>query len=144
YPLTILWGVKLLDDLAERSRAWRVARAAVVCGTALFALAFVSIFTRPFPVMAASEWMYREVPAGSKVLTQHWDEGFPFHLPGERSPQRFVIAELPYYEPDTPGKTQTIANELGTGDYVVFQTKRLYGAITQAASKFPQTNTYFR
>ena len=43
-----------------------------------------------------------QVPAGTRVASQHWDEGFPFPLPGNRNPDRFRTVDLPYYEPDTP------------------------------------------
>src|SRR5205085_2088684 len=88
YPLAILWGAKLLVDLADRSRVWRLARGAVVALTSLWLLAFLTISFRPFTIQTASEWAYEHIPEGAKVLTQHWDEGFPFHMPG-RAPERF-------------------------------------------------------
>jgi len=143
YPLLCLWAA---DWLVARSaeRAWwrRLALPVVLVGTLLAVLAFVSIYTRPHTVVSASEWFYRHVPPGSKVLTQHWDEGFPFPRPGF-DPQRYRIVELPYYEPDSPAKIQRIAQELASADYIVFQTKRLYGAVTRAPERYPLTTNYF-
>src|SRR5262249_14055856 len=89
------------------------------------------------------EWFYQNVPRATKVASQHWDEGFPFPLPGERNPDRFRVVDLPYYEPDTREKIGQICRELSSAEYAVFQTKRIYGSVTRAPKKFPLTNRYF-
>ncbi|GIW39925.1 MAG: hypothetical protein KatS3mg076_0502 [Candidatus Binatia bacterium] len=143
YPFLCLWAAKLVVDLSRaRPLLGRLVSLAVSVGTLLYAAAFLSIYTRPHTVVRASEWFYANVPRGSKVLTQHWDEGFPMPLPG-RSPSHYTIVPLPYYEPDSPSKIASIARELATADYLVFQTKRLYGAVTRAPEKFPLTNNLF-
>lgn len=142
YPVMILWAAAWLWHVAQRSWLGRAALWTVVVATGLAALAFLSIYTRPHTVVTASEWVYRTVPAGKTILTQHWDEGFPMPLPG-RNPNRYTVKDLPYYEPDTPQKMRQIAEELSKGDYIAFQTKRLYGAITMAPQKYPLSNNYF-
>ena len=143
YPLLILWGAWGLVSWASRSRAGKLILGLVVAITLLWLTAFTRIYTRPHTVVTASEWFYRQVPAGTKVASQHWDEGFPFPLPGNRNPDRFRTEDLPYYEPDTPEKINQICKELASAEYAVFQTKRIYGAVTRAPEKFPLTNRYF-
>ena len=53
----------------------------------------------------------RHIPAGKTILTQHWDEGFPMPLPGG-NPNKFKVIDLPYYEPDTPGKWRQISQQV--------------------------------
>lgn len=144
YPIMILWAAAWLWRVAEHSRLGRVVLWTVVVTTGLAALAFLSIYTRPHTVVTASQWLYGHVPAGKTILSQHWDEGFPLPLaqPGG-SPGRYTVKDLPYYEPDTPQKMRQIADELARGDYIAFQTKRLYGAITMAPQKYPLSNNYF-
>jgi YYY domain-containing protein len=142
YPLMILWAAAWLDERSRRSRIGWLVQWTVILGTVLSLLAFLSIYQRPHTVVTASEWVYRHLPPSSIMLTQHWDEGFPFHLPGY-SPRHFRIIELPYYEPDTPRKIEEISRRLAEADYIAFQTKRLYGAITRAPAKYPLTNNYF-
>jgi YYY domain-containing protein len=144
YPLLALWAGAWLDSLVERTRWGRAARATVLAGSALYLLAFLAIYTRPHTVVAASEWFYREVPAGSRVLTQEWDEGFPLHLPGGRTPGRYSDLQLPFYENDSEGKIARLAGELAGADMLVLPTKRLYGAVTQAGEKFPRTVRFFQ
>ncbi len=142
YPIMILWAAAWLWRQAERAWLGRAALWTVVAGTLLATLAFLSIYQRDHTVVTASEWVYRHVPSGSVILTQHWDEGFPMPLRG-RNPGKYKVIDLPYYEPDTPSKMQQISRELARGDYIAFQTKRLYGAVTRAPQKYPLTNNYF-
>lgn len=143
YPMLVLWGAAWLQGWAERSRAGRWARGTVVAGTVLYLLAFLGIYTRPHSTVTASEWFYSHVAPGSKVLTQDWDEGFPLPLPG-RSPESFRVSTFPFYDPDEPGKIARLASEVASSDYVVLQTKRLYGAVTRVPSRYPLTNNFFR
>jgi 4-amino-4-deoxy-L-arabinose transferase-like glycosyltransferase/DNA-binding beta-propeller fold protein YncE len=143
YPLLVLWGAVWLEEWAARSRIGRVARGLVLAATFLWLAAFMRIYTRPHSEVTASEWFYRQIPAGVKIASQDWDEGFPFPLPGERNPERYRIVTLSYYEPDTPEKIRRISGELASSEYAVFQTKRIYGAVSRAPKKFPLTVRYF-
>jgi len=143
YPPLILWGAAWLQEWAERARAGRWARGTVVAGTALYLLAFLSIYTRPHSAVSASAWFYDHAEAGSKVLTQDWDEGFPFGLPG-RPPDRFKVLQFGFYESDSPAKVKHLASELASSDWLVLQTKRLYGAISRVPKKYPFTDNFFR
>lgn len=143
YPLLILWGAAWLERRARDTRAGRIACGLVVGTTLLWLAAFLTIYTRPHTVVTASQWFYAHVPARSRIATQDWDEGFPFPLTGDRNPERYRIAALSYYEPDSTDKIAKISSELAASDYAVFQTKRIYGAVTRAPKKFPLTNRYF-
>ncbi len=142
YPIMILWASAWLWRIAQRSRLGRVALWTVVVATGLSALSFLAIYTRPHTVVTASEWVYRHIPAGKTILTQHWDEGFPMPLPGG-NPGKYKVIDLPYYEPDTPQKWRQISQQVAAADYIAFQTKRLYGALTMAPAKYPISNNYF-
>jgi 4-amino-4-deoxy-L-arabinose transferase-like glycosyltransferase/DNA-binding beta-propeller fold protein YncE len=143
YGLVILWGAVALVSWANRSRIGTAAVVVVCVATFAWLAAFLRIYTRPHTVVTASEWFYQNVPEGTKVASQHWDEGFPFPLPGDRNPDRYAIANLPYYEPDTPEKMAQICRDLAATEYAVFQTKRIYGSVTRAPQKFPLTTRYF-
>jgi YYY domain-containing protein len=142
YPPLILWAAAWLTYRSAPSRLMQWLTWIVAGTTLLAAVAFLSIYTRPHTIVTASEWVYRHVPAGSTILTQHWDEGFPFSLPNFPG-RRFKVIELPYYEEDKPAKIQLMSRHLAQADYLALQTKRLYGAVTRAPEKFPRTNNYF-
>jgi len=143
YPLLILWAAALLVSVASRSGVGTLAAALVLVSTFAWLIAFMRIYSLPHTVVSASNWFYSHVPSGTKVASQHWDEGFPFPMPGGLNPDRYRIVDLPYYEPDTPEKMRQISAELASSEYAAFQTKRIYGAVTQAPKKFPLTSRYF-
>ncbi len=76
-------------------------------------------------------------------MTEHWDEGFPMPLPGF-SPERYRNVEFPYYDDDSPAKITKFAKVIASSEWVIFPTKRLYGAVTQASGKFPLTDKALR
>ncbi len=143
YPILLLWAGAWLTERAERGTGGRILRAAVVGGTAVWALAFLSIYTREHSAVTASAWFHDRVPDGAHVLEEDWDEGFPFTFPGRPS-ERYAVVQFPFYENDSPEKMAKLAGELAKADWVVLQTKRLYGAVTRAPGKFPLTNRAFR
>ena len=149
YPLACLWAARWLtegaNDGAEapQPRGRRILRLLVAGGTALYALAFLGIYTRPHTIVRASRWFYANVDKGAAVLSQDWDEGFPFDLDG-RSAGEYKFTNFSFYEIDSDEKIRKLAGSLCSSEAVVFQTKRLYGAITQAPARYPRTDRFFR
>ena len=143
YPLLCLWAAAALAAWSVRAAAGRILTKVVVLGALAGTLAFVTIYSRPFTVRQATEWFYENAPAGSKVLSQDWDEGFPFSLGDRGNPDRFRTVCFPFYENDGPEKMARLAAELSSADFVVLQTKRLYGATTQNPKAFPLTSRAF-
>ncbi|HYD48762.1 MAG TPA: DUF2298 domain-containing protein, partial [Terriglobales bacterium] len=146
YPVLILWAAEWMLRLRRARPGLGRAVIAIVAGvTVLYTAAFVSAtYTREHTVVAASAWAYSHIPPGSKILSQDWDEGFPMGLPGGRVGEQFKVVNFGYYgHPDTHSKMRKLATELATTDYIVFQTKRLYGATTRAPERYPLTNNYF-
>ena len=143
YPALLLSAGWLLAGNEGGGRLCTLARRTVLALSGVYLLAFLSIYTRPHTIVAASEWFHENVAPGARVLVQDWDEGFPFSLP-DRPAGRFRVASLSFYAPDGPSKTRTLAAQLSSGDVLVLQTKRLYGAVTQASGKFPDTDRLFR
>ena len=143
YPVLLLGAAHLLARREGEGPGRRIARLMVLGLSGTYLLAFLSIYTRPHSVVSASEWFHENAAPGATVLTPDWDEGFPLSLPG-RPTDRFRSVSLSLYEPDDPGKTRLLADRLACGDLLVFPTKRLYGAVTQARERFPDTDRLFR
>ena len=143
YPLVVLWGAAWLQEWAGRAALGRWARGAVVAGTALYLLAFLAIYTRPHSAVTATVWFDDHAAPGSRVLIQDWDEGFPFSLPG-RPADRYQVTTFGFYDADGPAKVKRLADDLASSDWLVLQTKRLYGAVTRDPARYPLTNNFFR
>ncbi|MCL4395904.1 MAG: DUF2298 domain-containing protein, partial [Chloroflexi bacterium] len=163
YFLVALWDrVTRPDPMAQ---AWRTGasftrllpRAAVglltlvVVGYTLFwATAFTTIYTRPVSRVAASEWMYDNIPAGSAIGNEHWDDPLPLRIDG-KDPYGGMYHGLAsssdgvmhWYDEDTPEKrTQAIA-WLDEADYLVLSSNRLYASIPRLPMRYPMTTKYY-
>ena len=118
----------------------------VVALTGLFSLIFVTIYVEPHSWTAASEWIYRQVPAGSTMAVEEWDALLP--LPAEldgrsrRADEYEVRTLILYHEPDDALKWSRLAGDLSTSDYAVVTSRRLYGSIPRLPERYPVASRY--
>ncbi|MDO8551529.1 MAG: glycosyltransferase family 39 protein [bacterium] len=111
--------------------------------TVLWSLAFFSIYTREQTRITASKWIYQNIPAESKILTEHWDDGLPVDLP-PYFPSRYKTEALTIYEPDNKEKINYYADKLSSGDFMVINSRRLYGTLINLPEKYPITSRYYQ
>lgn len=112
--------------------------------TVLWALAFFSIYRREQTRIAASRWIYQHIPSGSRIFGEHWDDGLPVSLPhSDLSPSRYDIEQLTIYEPDTEEKLDYFAEKLFLADYLVINSRRLYGTLIHLEERYPLTSRYY-
>ena len=157
YPaLAVLAGFFLSACLARAAatpagRGWRsIARSilsglplAVVVASGLWALAFVQIYGQPNTRLTASRWMYQHLAAGSVLALEHWDDGLPLQLPGERR-QRFRDVSMNLYDDESAEKRRKLLDNLAQADYVVLASNRLYGSIPRLPERYPLATEYYR
>ena len=115
---------------------------AVLGATALYALAFSSIYTRPNTRVAASEWIYENVQPGSRIAVEHWDDPLPLRLPGQNRELPQVTLEL--YADESPDKAARLAEAVQRADYLVLSSDRLSGSIPRLPRRFPIAIEYYR
>ncbi|MBU1326793.1 glycosyltransferase family 39 protein [Patescibacteria group bacterium] len=117
--------------------------ACTACVATLWGLANWTIYLRPQTRIAASEWIYTNIPAGSLIYTEHWNDGLPVFLPGDP-----VIAYkrelLNVYDADTEEKKKTIIKQLERGDYVILSTRRIWGTMPKLTDRYPFTSELYR
>ncbi|MCC7242873.1 MAG: glycosyltransferase family 39 protein [Acidobacteria bacterium] len=155
YPMLALLAAWLLVTAWNRAAArdcvastqWRRATATglatlVVLSTALWAAAFTAIYRRPNSRVVASDWIYRNVPTGATLATEHWDDALPVPLAG-RSPRDFRAVQLTPYDDDTPRKLDLLIQRLDAADYVVLSSNRLYDSIPRLPMRYPMTIRYY-
>src|SRR5690606_10012672 len=77
------WGLVRLHQQVRRHRVRWVRPAAVVAGivvlatTAAWAIAFTSVYRQLHPRLAASRWIFDNVPAGTVLTAEAWDDALP-------------------------------------------------------------------
>lgn len=109
----------------------------------IYSLSFISIYTRPVTRVAASEWIYRYLPAGSTLANEYWDDPLPLYLP-KKNPGQYKIEMLSLYDPETPEKWEKINSQLERTDYIVLSSNRLYGSIPRHSEYYPETSLYYQ
>ncbi len=109
----------------------------------IYPLSFISIYSHPHSRIQASEWIYNNIPNGSKISGEHWDDFLPIRLP-DSPPITYTSVELPLYNPDTKAKWIDMADRLKETDYIVLSSSRLYGSIMTVPEKYPITNKYYQ
>ncbi len=119
----------------------------VLIPTILWALAFVNgVYRTEHPFITASKWMYANIPDGSTIITEHWEEGMPLNLPipgGYPAAHGWKNVTMPMYEEDTPQKFEIIKQNMREGDYYVLATKRLYGALPHLPQRYPMSIRFY-
>lgn len=120
----------------------------VVIGTLVYALAFSSIYGRTNSRIQASRWMYQNLPQGTVLANEHWDDWLPIGgLDGYTSygdQGRFQAVEMRNYEDDNPDKLNWIVENLAQADYVVLSSNRLYDSIPRLPMRYPLTSRYYK
>lgn len=156
YPTMALmagWGlVWLWDCHASQQRGrWRLplrmaargAAVAVVIGTAFWALAFASIYTRPHTRVAASRWIYQNIAPGSSITYEVWDDTLPLNLDGYHRDSLYSTVRMEPYWEDTPEKRELLVQWLDEADYIILSSNRLYGSIPRLPMRYPMTTRYY-
>jgi len=105
----------------------------VVGVTLLYAVAFHRIYTVPNTRMAASDWIATNVPAGSTVVSEHWDDSLPV---GGRAAAYHGI-QLPVFDADDGDKLRKLYDGLAHADYYILSSPRAWLTIGRLPDRFP-------
>ncbi len=157
FPFLFIMGAKMLYSfrgwLGERAAGarrapviWYGITGFVIASSVLYSVAFVAIYSRPHSRIQASEWIYRNVPAGSTLALEHWDDDLPLRLiiDGQaRSISEYQTVKMNLYEPDNEQKFWHIVNNLRQSDYVALSSNRLYRSIPRLPWRYPITTRYY-
>lgn len=121
--------------------------------TAFWALAFQNVYQAEHPRIAASRWIYANIPAGASITSEIWDDSLPYAIPGETSTYRIVelepflpdsvekVRQLVYGRTDSPNPA--ISRGLVGADYVSISSHRVKDAVRQMAIEYPATIRYY-
>ncbi len=120
----------------------------VVVGTLVYALAFTSIYNRPNTRIAASRWMQQNMPKGSTLANEHWDDWLPIGgvdgITSYGDAGLFKSVEMRNYEDDNPDKLNWMVDNLTQADYIILSSNRLYDSIPRLPVRYPLTSRYYR
>ncbi|MBE7557222.1 MAG: glycosyltransferase family 39 protein [Anaerolineales bacterium] len=119
----------------------------VLAGSAFWALAFVNgVYGSEHPWVTFSRWTYANVPDGSCIAREHWDEGIPANLDepnGNALAHAYIQPELPMYEEDTREKYERLRGTLMNCDYIALASNRLWRTIPRLPERYPMSTRYY-
>jgi len=111
--------------------------------TVLWAMAFFNIYIQEQTRITASRWIHQNLPEGSKLRGEHWDDGLPIGVPDTPS-RNFDYQQLEIYNDDNVDKLRYYGRELSNADYLVFNSRRLYGTLMYLDQSYPLTSEYYK
>jgi len=143
YPLLCLFSARFFQTFIKFSLT-KFILMLTLASTMLWAFAFTQIYTRPNTRVLATRWINQNLPPGSKIAVEHWDDRVP--LAGN-----YQFLEMPLYEPDNSLlKWQKINQNLAQADYLILASNRLYVPLQKLSDCqlysrcYPQTAKYYQ
>lgn len=154
YPVLALVAAWVLAELWRRrdriphiptrfaSPAIVVGGGLMVAGTVAWAAAFMQIYAREHPRVAASAWIHANVPPGAHVLTEHWDDQLPLGLPGLPH-DRYAFSQLRVFDRENVDKRGHLIRALDASDVVVLSSDRGAATILRMPQRYPLAGRYY-
>jgi len=117
-------------------------------GGLFWATAFVNgVYNHEHTWAASSRWMYENIPSGSLILWERWDDPLPKSLPREPGMDMGSTGlrhiDWSPYEEDTPEKYELMKAKLREADYVAYSSKRIYDSVDELPERYPMTILYY-
>ncbi|MGQ9553680.1 MAG: DUF2298 domain-containing protein, partial [Anaerolineae bacterium] len=149
-PLLLVLGSGLVAHVAGRWPRWRPTMWALAAATVLYAIlwsaAFTAIYRHTFSRQEASVWIYRNIPKGSVITKEEWDDLIPYPLVLDGkvySPDDYDILAFPLQEPDDIAKVEMLVDRLTRADYIVISSNRFYGWLPRLHDRYPVSSRYY-
>jgi len=139
YPFLAVTSGVFIYDLIQKTKHSALHFSLILALVLVWPVAFVSIYSRPHSRVLASDWILKNIPPGSALSCEHWDDCLPLGGPGP-----YTIIEYPLYNPDTPEKWQDMNAKLAKTDYILLTSNRLYGSITSVPDRYPITYRFYQ
>jgi hypothetical protein len=104
---------------------------------------FLAIYSRPHSRVSASGWIYQNIPAGSTISCDLWDDCLPLALEDGWSPYQYKTLTMEPFAPDTPEKVKNFEKQLKQIDYLVLSSNRGFASIPKAPEKYPFMSKFY-
>lgn len=123
----------------------------VVTGALAWGFAFSRMYTEEHTRVAASRWIYANIPTGSVISSESWDDGLPLGLDG-RGADQFPGEALPVYAEDEPNKyfgdgtpeNKGMLKQIDNVDYIIMSSNRVYDTAGRLVMRYPALINYYK
>ncbi len=150
-PFLMLYAAAMLWSLRERVGrvVMGIVIGFVVVGTAVYAIAFVNLYSADHPWTAASEWVYANIPTDTLILSEQWDDYLPatMLIDGElRRRAEYPNQELTWLtgpdQFDDVEKLNANLELLAEAEYLTVMSNRVYGVVPRLSDRYPLSSQY--
>ena len=142
YPfIAIFSGIGVASFLKKRKNKL-LCTTGFMIALSVWPVMFISIYTKSHSRIQASEWIYQNVPSGSIILTEHWDDALPVALVNYQ--QQYELYQLPVFAYDNEGKWLEMDESLAKADYYILSSNRAWGSIMRVPEKYPQMSKFYQ
>lgn len=154
-PLTPVLAIgaagALLWLVAQAQRRWSPGWGTVILASSLllsfaWTAAFTSIYARENPRVAATKWMYAEIPPGSRLTAEYWDDALPRSLSYALNPAAAGIGTITfdlYRDLPPPEAISAIGDALEQADYVVQSSRRVEAGVRAEPWRYPAQIAFY-
>ena len=151
YPFFAIFagiGINVLTHVIARGRLLHFVRndkfwiVIIVIILLIWPLMFSSIYFHKNTRVEASEWIYKNLPNSSYILSESWDDSLPLLITNNYGKQ-FGGEQLPVFDPDTPEKWEKINKSLVMADYYILSSNRGWGSIPTVPKKYPLMSKFY-
>ena len=122
-------------------RTGRILAAAALATTLLWGSAVGALYFRPSTRTIASEWIHKNIPSGSVLLTESWDYRLPVSIPGKTRSYKWRTVPAP--ERDSLPKAEKLAALLEEGEYLILASRRNWGNLPRLPERYPLMHRYY-
>jgi hypothetical protein len=143
-PFCALLAVHFWREVSAKKTIGHWGTAAVALSVALWGLSVASIYGRQHSRLAASDWILKNIPAGTRVANEtSWDEGLPisWRAPGTGGLEPLVLES---YDLDSAAKREQLARNLDRVQWVFISSGRSWQNIPRWPEKWPMMTAYYR
>jgi uncharacterized membrane protein len=145
YVPCMAWVKRQTSRTTFGKTATAVLTAVVLAGALGWGWGLTRIYARPVTRVAASRWIYQNVPSGSALGNEHWDDGLPLRVDGRDGfSTTYRGVEFQNYNEDDANKLPSLISWLSQADYINLTSNRLYGGIPRLPTRYPMTTEYYR
>ena len=163
-PFLMMYGAALLWYWRKRAKEKGKSLSLLTCHlllattlltTIIYATAFVSMYSKPHPWVAASEWVFSNIEPGTPLLSEQWDDSLPstMFMDGERGlsrrlrrRQEYPNSELTWHTGtgglDNEQKLERNLSQLAQAEYLTILSNRVYGVDPRLPDRYPLSSQY--
>lgn len=149
-PIVILWVAWLVFELMRRKQAiGKVALVIVSVLSFLWGAAYINIYSEDTTRLAATKWMYQNVPEMAGVINEAWDDPLPQRAPVEVLEKDGITAinfegkEVNPYADDTYFKADQYYEVIKDGDYIIISSPRARDSVGRLPQHFQFMHKYY-